>query len=129
MNVLSHMTTKQTTYWVKMKMVYCCLLLIMLIAVRVEVLVAQENADCLACHNDKSLTGAIKGKTNSVFVDEKKFSGSIHAKLACVDCHADIAGKELPHEAGLNPVECGKLSPSGTGTSCKVTARKSNRTR
>jgi uncharacterized protein with PIN domain len=80
----------------------------MLFMYPVSFLSAQENSDCLACHNDKSLTGTKKGKTISVFVDEKKFIGSIHAKLACVDCHADVAGKELPHEAGLAPVECGK---------------------
>jgi hypothetical protein len=69
---------------------------------------AQENADCLNCHNDKSLTGTKKGKSMSVFVDEKKFAESIHASLACIDCHADLAGKELPHDEKLAPVDCGK---------------------
>jgi len=69
---------------------------------------AQENTECLACHTDKSLTGTKKGKTISVFIDEKKFGESIHEKLACIDCHADVAGKELPHEEELASVECGK---------------------
>ncbi|RPI06577.1 MAG: hypothetical protein EHM64_02540 [Ignavibacteriae bacterium] len=70
-------------------------------------LAAQENAECLACHNDKSLTGSKKGKPIHVFVDEQKFGGSSHAKLACIDCHTDVAGKELPHNEELAPVDCG----------------------
>ena len=91
---------------------YCCLLVLMLFMCPVSFLNAQENSDCLSCHNDKSITGTKMGKTISVFVDGKKFSGSIHAKLACIDCHVDIAGKELPHEEKLAPVDCGKCHPA-----------------
>ncbi len=69
--------------------------------------VGQENADCLACHGDRSLTTQRKGKTVSLYVDEKRFGGSIHGSLTCVSCHADLAGKELPHEAPLARVDCG----------------------
>ncbi len=68
---------------------------------------AQENSDCYGCHEDKSLTGTRKGKQFSAFVDEKKFGHSVHSSLACIACHTDLEGKELPHEAGLKPVECG----------------------
>ncbi len=68
---------------------------------------AQENTDCLGCHSDRSLTGTKKGKTISVFVDEAKFGGSAHAVLACIACHADVAGKEFPHDEELAPVDCG----------------------
>src|SRR5512141_2279157 len=68
---------------------------------------AQENADCLACHSDKSLTVQRKGRTLSLYVDEKRFGGSIHGSLTCVSCHADLAGKELPHETPLARVDCG----------------------
>ena len=104
---MSIRTTNQTN----INMVRCSMLFVMLLACCASVLVSQENADCLSCHNDKSLTGTKKGKTVLVFVDEKKFGGSIHAKLACIDCHADIAGKELPHEEKLAPVDCGKCHP------------------
>jgi hypothetical protein len=67
----------------------------------------QENTECLGCHSDKSLEGTRKGKKFSVFVDEKKFGQSMHAALTCVSCHADLAGKELPHAEGLQKVECG----------------------
>ncbi len=68
---------------------------------------ATPNADCLACHGDKSLTTSRKGKTISLFIDEKKFSSSVHAGLTCTSCHADLEGKELPHDAPLAKVNCG----------------------
>ncbi|MFI5252632.1 MAG: cytochrome c3 family protein [Bacteroidota bacterium] len=68
---------------------------------------AQENSDCLACHEDKTLTKTVKGKTFSVYVDAGKFSNSIHASLNCVACHAELEGKELPHDDTLHPVNCG----------------------
>jgi len=68
---------------------------------------AQENVDCLACHTERSLTGTRAGKTISVFVNEKTLAGSVHGPLPCVACHADVAGKELPHGDDLAPVDCG----------------------
>ena len=104
---LNKMST-HTTVRIKMNMVRTWVLLAFLLACRASLLVAQENTDCLACHNDKSLSGTKNGKAISVFVDEKKFGGSTHAKLACIDCHADLAGKELPHSEELASVDCGK---------------------
>ena len=74
---------------------------------------SQENTDCLTCHEDKSLTGTRRGRTISIFVDEKKFAGSVHADVPCVACHADLAGKELPHEEDLAPAVCGALPRHG----------------
>src|SRR5512144_941283 len=68
---------------------------------------AQENSDCLECHSDRSLTGTRNGRTISVFVDEKKFAASVHASLDCTGCHADLEGKELPHDEDLGPAQCG----------------------
>ena len=68
---------------------------------------AQENSECLDCHSDRTLTGERKGRQVSVFVDEKKFAASVHASLECVSCHADLEGKELPHDEDLAPVNCG----------------------
>ena len=68
---------------------------------------SQENTDCFACHSDKTLTGNKGGKTISVFVDEKKFSGSIHSSLSCISCHKDLEGREFPHEEELKAVDCG----------------------
>jgi hypothetical protein len=68
---------------------------------------AQESSDCLDCHSDKTLSGTRKGKILSVFVDEAKLGASTHAALACIACHADVAGKEFPHDEKLLPVDCG----------------------
>lgn len=59
------------------------------------------------CHGDKTLKTKRGGKTVSLFVDEQKFSSSIHSSLACVMCHTDLEGKELPHEERLQRVQCG----------------------
>jgi hypothetical protein len=67
---------------------------------------AQESADCLTCHEDRALTGTKRGKTVSMFVDQKKFAASVHADVPCVACHADLAGKELPHAEDLAPAVC-----------------------
>ncbi len=68
---------------------------------------AQENSDCFSCHEERTQTGTRNGKLISVFVDEKKFSKSVHQSLACISCHADLEGKELPHDEELKAVECG----------------------
>jgi len=68
---------------------------------------AQENADCLACHGDQSLTAARRGKTVSLYVDGKKLTSSVHAGVPCVGCHADLQGKDLPHAVPLARVNCG----------------------
>jgi cytochrome b subunit of formate dehydrogenase/uncharacterized protein with PIN domain len=68
---------------------------------------AQESADCLTCHGDRGATGTRRGRTISVFVDEAKFGGSIHGSLSCISCHADLTGKEFPHDEDLALVECG----------------------
>lgn len=68
---------------------------------------AQDNSECFACHSDKPLKGKRYGRTISVFVDEKKFTGTIHASVACVSCHADVQGKDLPHDEDLKFVDCG----------------------
>jgi len=72
----------------------------------------QENSDCFACHEDKSLTGERQGKTVSLFVDQAIFSKSVHADLSCVTCHSDLDGKEMPHEVPVAPVQCGTCHTS-----------------
>lgn len=68
---------------------------------------AQENSDCLDCHSDQSLTTQRQGKTVSLFIDASRFGASVHKDVTCVSCHADLEGKELPHEAPLQKVNCG----------------------
>ncbi len=66
-----------------------------------------SNDDCLACHSDKTMTTKRGARTVALFVDGKKFASSVHAALSCTSCHADLAGKDLPHEPGVAPVQCG----------------------
>jgi hypothetical protein len=67
----------------------------------------QENTQCFDCHSDKKISKEVRGKNFSVYVDEKKFKSSIHGTLSCTDCHADLVGKEFPHEENLEKVICG----------------------
>jgi hypothetical protein len=68
---------------------------------------AQEDADCLSCHEDKGLTGSHGGRTMSVYVSDAAFKSSIHGSNGCVSCHADLAGAEFPHAEDVAPVDCG----------------------
>jgi len=63
-------------------------------------------AECLACHGERSLTTTRAGKTVSLYVDGKKFTTSVHGSFGCTGCHADLAGKDLPHDTPA-PVKCG----------------------
>jgi cytochrome b subunit of formate dehydrogenase len=62
------------------------------------------NADCLACHNDPSLSKELNGKTVSLYVSDQHFAGSIHGMLSCTDCHDDI--KSVPHESAPATPSC-----------------------
>ncbi|MFZ3213273.1 MAG: hypothetical protein WA188_17355 [Terriglobales bacterium] len=66
-----------------------------------------SNADCLACHDDRSLTTKRGANTVSLYVDGKKFASSVHSSLSCTSCHASLEGKELPHDTPVAKVICG----------------------
>lgn len=68
---------------------------------------AQKAEDCLVCHEDKDLKAERGGRSVSLYVDAKRFAGSVHGSLSCVDCHADLQNKELPHAERLAKVSCG----------------------
>jgi cytochrome b subunit of formate dehydrogenase len=75
---------------------------------------AQDKSDCLMCHEDQSLTKERKGKSVSLFVNDKKYTGSVHGKLSCVTCHTDLVEKELPHDADLKPAQCASCHQTET---------------
>lgn len=58
---------------------------------------AQDKADCLMCHEDKTQFVERNGKKFSVFVDDKKLSASVHGKIDCIGCHVDLKGSDFPH--------------------------------
>ena len=68
----------------------------------------QSNEDCLICHDDPGFTGKIKGKTVSLHVNEKTFSGSVHGELECVGCHSDYNAEDIPHKKEYSRVNCGE---------------------
>jgi uncharacterized protein with PIN domain len=76
---------------------------------------SQPGEECLACHGEKSLTTTRGNRTVSLFVDAKKFAGSVHGSLGCTGCHADLEGKELPHETPLAKVNCGTCHDAEQG--------------
>jgi len=67
---------------------------------------AQDTEDCLMCHSDPDLEGERAGVTVSMFVDPDAFGASVHSSFACIDCHMDLDGVELPHDDELEPVDC-----------------------
>ena len=71
----------------------------------------QPGAECLACHGDKSMTTTRAGKTVSLYVDGKKFATSVHAGFGCTGCHADLEGKDFPHDKPAQ-VKCGTCHSS-----------------
>jgi predicted CXXCH cytochrome family protein len=57
-----------------------------------------DNAACLSCHRQEGLHLAFpSGEVLPVTMDSTELLGSVHAALACQDCHTDIAG--YPHGA------------------------------
>jgi predicted CXXCH cytochrome family protein len=61
-----------------------------------------SNSDCLMCHGDASASTKLgNGKTLSLYVNHKELAGSVHAGLACTDCHSDIT--TIPHPTRTFP--------------------------
>lgn len=67
---------------------------------------AQENDDCLMCHEDPELIGERDGEDISVFLEQSSFEQSSHGQMDCVFCHQDLDGVELPHDDDVEPVNC-----------------------
>jgi hypothetical protein len=63
-----------------------------------------SNDDCLGCHN--SAVDRDKGKPIPAIGEA--FTASVHGpiSLSCTDCHADLQGKDLPHEDHLAKPTC-----------------------
>ena len=61
--------------------------------------------ECLACHNDATLSHEVNGKTVSLHVDPQAFKDSIHGSMfTCVDCHTDV--KSSLHETPPQRITC-----------------------
>jgi cytochrome b subunit of formate dehydrogenase/uncharacterized protein with PIN domain len=62
--------------------------------------------DCAMCHRPGPAGGKRVADEPPNF-DAAVLRGSPHAALACISCHQDLDGKELPHPARLAKVDCG----------------------
>jgi len=73
--------------------------------------VTPETAKCLTCHGDRDLevTAPAGGQARSLWVDPDTLAGSVHASLACTDCHAEAA--ETPHPHSPGPPACESCHP------------------
>lgn len=67
---------------------------------------AQSNDDCLSCHSDKEISMEKKGKTISLYVDEKVLKNSTHKNLKCIQCHSGFNAEEIPHKEKIEPINC-----------------------
>ncbi|MFQ5665339.1 MAG: cytochrome c3 family protein [Candidatus Binatia bacterium] len=82
------------------------LLLLLAVALTGSVALCQENAVCLSCHGESTLTRVSKsGKEISLYVDPSAFKASVHGVFSCVNCHVDAT--KIPHAQKLKPVNCG----------------------
>jgi len=68
---------------------------------------AQENEDCLGCHDIEGLSMLRDGREVSLQVRPDEFEASVHGSMDCVMCHGDLFGvEEYPHEQDLERVDC-----------------------
>lgn len=64
-----------------------------LVLLAITPLSAQDNDDCLMCHEDSP-------------IDTAAFGDSVHGDLDCVICHQDLMGADIEHDVPLEPVDC-----------------------
>jgi len=97
-----------------------------------EVILAQENDDCFACHNEELLEFSAEDRAEmvepstppeseiipekylkhiktfadlSLSLDQKRYANSVHGEFECIICHEDI--EDLPHQQHLQvPTAC-----------------------
>lgn len=68
------------------------------------------SAECEACHSSGRRAGKRAPGVPPEF-NAAALRASPHAELECSGCHSDLAGKPLPHEDKLEPVDCGTCHP------------------
>jgi len=72
---------------------------------------AQDNGDCMRCHEDEELYVEKGGQELPGWIDMAAYTKSVHGRLECVACHLDLMDADLPHEDELEPVNCGECHP------------------
>ncbi|MBI5508561.1 MAG: cytochrome c3 family protein [Deltaproteobacteria bacterium] len=65
------------------------------------------NSDCLECHGKQDLAMERDGKRISLYVDALAMQASTHAKVACAQCHSQVATSGTrPCETITRKVDC-----------------------
>ncbi len=98
---------KKNSNDLKVKKVHLiCFIIILFSLFYMPSMTAQSSADCLACHEDNTLTTERKGKAVSLYVNVKVLQNSPHRKLTCVSCHVGFNAEDLPHKENIQPINC-----------------------
>ncbi|MDE1920001.1 MAG: hypothetical protein KGJ09_01125 [Candidatus Omnitrophica bacterium] len=72
---------------------------------RVYYPMGEANQDCLTCHGKKTIVSSKDHR--SLFIDEQQFNGSVHAKVACAQCHTQVSASHTrPCETITKRVDC-----------------------
>ncbi|MBP6965567.1 MAG: hypothetical protein KBC96_14315 [Armatimonadetes bacterium] len=66
----------------------------------------QADANCLMCHSSGKIAKETAGKKSSLYVDALPMAESAHAKLKCVECHADLPDRPQMHAKDVASVQC-----------------------
>ena len=61
---------------------------------------------CFDCHSDRDMTKDANGTKQSLFVDGQRFAASVHASLACRDCHVKLTDKHQDGTETYTDVDC-----------------------
>jgi len=81
---------------------------------------AQENAACLKCHGADRAGLDSESRSVAKVVDVGALGKSVHSRVDCVGCHADLSGVDkFPHSAKLLPVDCGQCHEDAAGVYVK----------
>jgi formate dehydrogenase gamma subunit len=67
-----------------------------------------DDETCLSCHDDVDITGLNHlDEEVSMFISGDTLELSVHAGMACIDCHIDLENvDDYPHEDVLEHVDC-----------------------
>lgn len=68
---------------------------------------APSDADCLLCHEDRTLTSTNEaGRIKALFVDVAVLRGSVHRTNTCASCHVDITDEHPDNLVPARPADC-----------------------
>ncbi len=83
---------------------------------------SQDDLRCLACHGKPGFKKTLpSGQVLGLFVDPTPLRLSVHKKLNCVQCHADV--NEVPHKERPQRVNCRRCHYQGNTMGAPQTSK------